>query len=802
MKFTLSWLKDHLETKATLEEIVEKLTTIGLEVEKVENPGEKFAAFVVAEVKSAEKHPGADKLSVCIVNDGKQDVQVVCGAANAKAGMKGVFAPSGSHIPGTGLDLKPTEIRGVKSNGMLCSERELELSDEHEGIIELPKDAPVGKSYAEYAGLNDPMVEIAITPNRQDCLGVAGIARDLAAAGLGEVITPEPKPIKGGFKSPQALTLEFDKGDEGACPVFVGRYFRGIKNGESPAWLQQRLRAIGLRPISALVDITNYVSYDRARPLHVYDAEKVSGAIHARLGKKGESYLALDEKTYDLEGGECVIADDKNVLGFGGVMGGEASGCTTKTTDVFLEVVLFDPILTAMTGRKHNIDSDARYRFERGVDPNFVIPGAELATALILEFCGGEASELVIAGEVPKWDRTISFRASRVKTLGGLDISAKKSTAILESLGFEVGAEKAGTFPVKVPSWRVDVEGEADLVEEVCRIYGYDNIPLAYLKTGEVVPKPTLSGGQRRESAVKRALAASGFAECVTYSFLQSRIAKLFGGGAENVTLENPISTELDCMRPSILPGLIQAGVRNAARGAKSIALFEVGAEYRGDQPEDQSSVAAGIMIGAKTPRHWKKRAENPGVIDAKGAAFKVLEAAGFSPGTFQVEEGGPDWYHPFRTGTLKLGPKNLVGYFGEIHPAIAKKLGAKGPVAAFEIYLDALPKPKAGKAKTKSTLVITDLPAVQRDFAFVVSSDTRAGDLTRAVMGADKKHIKGVTIFDVFEGKDLAEGTKSVAISVQLEPTLKTFTDAEIETISAAITGAVENKVGGKLRT
>ncbi|MHA1543808.1 MAG: phenylalanine--tRNA ligase subunit beta, partial [Alphaproteobacteria bacterium] len=510
MKFTLSWLKDHLETTATLDEIVEKLTAIGLEVEKVEDPGKAFAAFVVAEVKSVEKHPGADKLTVCIVNDGKQDIQVVCGAANAKTGMKGVFAPSGTHIPGTGLDLKPTEIRGVKSNGMLCSEHELELSDEHDGIIELPGDAPVGKSYAEYAGLNDPMIEIAITPNRQDCLGVSGIARDLAAAGLGKVITPVPKPVKGSFKSPQALTLKFNKGEAAACPIFVGRYFKGLKNGESPEWLKQRLRAIGLRPISALVDITNFVSYDRARPLHVYDAGKLNGTIHARIGKKGESYLALDEKTYDLEGGECVIADDKNVLGFGGVMGGEASGCTSGTTDVFLEVALFDPILTAMTGRKHNIDSDARYRFERGVDPNFVIPGAELATALILKFCGGEVSELVIAGEVPKWDRKISFLPGRVKTLGGLDIPAKTSTGILQNLGFEVGPEKAGVCPVKVPSWRVDIEGEADLVEEVCRIYGYDKIPLAYLETGNVVPKPTLSGGQRRESAVKRALAASG----------------------------------------------------------------------------------------------------------------------------------------------------------------------------------------------------------------------------------------------------------------------------------------------------
>lgn len=802
MKFTLSWLKDHLETKATLDEITDKLTTIGLEVERVGAPGEAFGPFVVALVKSAERHPNADKLKVCIVNDGKRDIQVVCGAHNAKAGMKGVFAPEGTHIPGTGVDLKPTEIRGVRSNGMLCSERELELSDDHEGIIELPADAPVGKPYADYMGLNDPVIEIAITPNRQDCLGVAGIARDLAAAGLGKVKTPAPKPVKGAYKSPQKLTLNFKKGEEKACPVFVGRYFKNVKNGDSPGWLKARLRAIGLRPISALVDITNYVSYDRGRPLHVYDAKKINRTICARIGKKGESFLALDEKTYTLEGGECVIADDKTVLGFGGVMGGEASGCTHETTDVFLEVALFDPVLTAMTGRKHNILSDARFRFERGVDPNFVIPGAELATKMIMDFCGGEPSNLVIAGKVPAWNRTVAFRPGRVKTLGGLDIDAKTSMKILASLGFEAGPAKGGVYPVKVPSWRVDAEGEADLVEEICRIYGYDEIPVVYLETGEVVPSAKLTASQRREAFARRALAAAGFSECITYSFLQSRIARLFGGGGDPVMLENPISSEMDCMRPSILPGLIQAGVRNAARGAKAIALFEVGPEYRGDKPEDQHSVAAGIQMGLKSPRHWKMKAETPDVTDAKGAAFAVLREAGFAPETFLIEAGGPAWYHPHRTGTLKMGPKNTVGHFGEVHPAIAKKLDARGRVAAFEIYLDALPQPKAGRAKTKPTLVMTDLPAVERDFAFVVKSETPAGDLIRAVRGADRAHITEVSIFDVFEGKDLAQGTKSVAISVRLEPQAKTFTDAEIEAISAAIIAAVEARVGGKLRT
>jgi len=800
MKFTLSWLKDHLDTDAGLATIADKLTAIGLEVEKVVDQTEVYAPFVIADVLSCGKHPNADKLSVCMVDAGKGPVQVVCGAPNAKTGMKGVFAPSGSHIPGTGLDLKPTEIRGVKSNGMLCSEQELMLSDDHDGIIELPQDAPVGVLYADYAGLNDPMIEIAITPNRQDCLGVQGIARDLAAAGLGKLVNKEIKPVKGKGKSPVGLKLNFNKGEENACPVFVGRYFKGIKNGESPDWLKARLRAIGLRPISALVDITNYVSYDHARPLHVYDAKKLNGTVQARIGKKGESYLALDENTYALEGGECVIADDKHVLGFGGVMGGAESGCTAETTEVFLEVALFDPILTAMTGRRHGIESDARYRFERGVDVNFIIPGMELASAMILEFCGGEASEPVIAGAVPKWTKTVSFRPERIKTLGGLDLDAKKSFAILESLGFKPGPVKDGVSIVSIPSWRTDVDGEADLVEEVLRIHGYDEIPIIHYEAEEVVPKPTLTTGQKRVSRAKRALAAAGYAECVTYSFMPSNLAALFGGG--DLLLENPISSELDCMRPSILPNLIQAGARNAARGTKAIALFEVGPAYRDETPEGQSHVATGILLGAKTPRHWKKPSEKPGVMDAKIAAFKVIEAAGFSAENLQLDTAVPAWYHPHRSAALKLGPKNTVGIFGEIHPGIAKKLGAKGSVAAFEVFLDNLPPARDKKLKTKATLNISDLPGTERDFAFVVDQATTAGDLIEAVRGADKVHIREVSVFDVFTGKDLPEGKKSLAVSVRLEPKDKTFTEAEIEAISRAIITAVGQKVSGTLRS
>ena len=716
--------------------------------------------------------------------------------------MKGVFAPSGTHIPGTGLDLKPTEIRGVKSSGMLCSEAELMLSDDHDGIIELPHDAPVGTAYANYAGLDDPMIEIAITPNRQDCLGVHGIARDLAAAGLGTLVEKTPKAVKGTFKSPTDIKLNFKKGEEAACPVFVGRAFKNIKNGESPDWLKARLRAIGLRPISALVDITNYVSYDRARPLHVYDADKLNGAVQARIAKKGESYLALDENTYTAGGGECVIADDKNVLGFGGVMGGEESGCTSDTTNVLLEVALFDPILTAMTGRTHGIESDARYRFERGVDVNYIIPGMEAATMLIMELCGGEASDVVIAGAVPKWNKSVSFRPERIKTLGGIDIPAKTSLDILKKLGFTPGAVKDGASTVGVPSWRTDVGGEADLVEEVLRVYGYDEISIQYYEPADVVPKPTLTDSQKRVSRAKRALAAAGFAECVTYSFMPRALAKLFGGGGEDLILENPISSELDCMRPSMLPNLIEAAVKNAARGGRQVALFEVGPNYADDTLGGQSHVAAGIQLGGKTPRHWKKASEAPGAMDAKAAAFRVLEAAGFSPASAQISTEVPAWYHPHRSGALMLGPKNIIGLFGEVHPGIAKKMGARGPVAAFEVFLDNLPPARIKKIKSKPNLSISDLPQVDRDFAFVVDEETPSADITRAVQGAAKAHISDIAVFDVFAGKDLPEGKKSVALTVRLSPQEKTFTEAEIDAISQSIIAAVASKAGGKLRS
>lgn len=801
MKFTLSWLKDHLDTKANLGAITGKLTAIGLEVERIIDSAQAFKDFVIADVVECKKHPNADKLSVCMVDAGDGPVQVVCGAPNARKGMKGVFAPSGTHIPGTGLDLKPTEIRGVKSNGMLCSEKELMLSEDHDGIIDLPGDAPVGESYATYAGLDDPMIEIAITPNRQDCLGVQGIARDLAAAGLGKLKDTAPKPVKGKGKGPIAIKLDFNKEDTGACPVFAGRYVKGIKNGQSPEWLKQRLRAIGLRPISALVDITNYITYDRGRPLHVYDVKKLKGDVITRIAKKGEKILALDGNEYEMAGFECVIADSEKIVDLGGVMGSEGSSCTEDTTDVLIEAALFDPVLIAKTGRSHGIESDARYRFERGVDPEFVIPGIELATRMILEFCGGEASEIVIAGAVPKWSKTVDFRTQRVKTLGGIDLTPQVSLDILARLGFTPGPVKGGVSKVGVPSWRVDIAGEADLVEEVLRIHGYDEIPITTLEQNDVVPKPVLTTSQKRVSRAKRALAAAGFVECVTYSFMPSRLAKTFGGGADMV-LENPISSELDAMRPSILPNLMQAGQRNATRGGRSIALFEVGPQYADQTPEGQTHVAAGILLGAKTPRHWSKPSENPGAMDAKAAAFTVLKACGFKPENTRTDTDVPAWYHPHRSGVIKLGPKNTLGFFGEIHPGITKKMNIKGIVAAFEVLIDNLPPEKAGKAKTKPVLDATDLPMVERDFAFVVKDEVKAGAIIAAVKGADTIHIIDVSVFDVFTGKDLPRGVKSVAVSARLAPTEKTFTEAEIEAISASIIAVVAKRVGGKLRT
>ncbi len=795
MKFTLSWLRDHLDTTAALEEIAGTLTRIGLEVESVYNAAEALAPFIVAEVIEAVPHPDADRLKLCRVDTGTEVVQVVCGAPNARAGMKGVFAPVGAHIPGTGITLGPATIRGVESRGMLCSEREMMLSDDHEGVIELDPEAPVGAPFAEVAGLDDPVIDIAVTPNRADALGVAGIARDLAAAGLGSVTTPPVTPVEGVFDCPIAVRTE----DEDACPLFVGRLVRGVTNGPSPAWLRRRLEAIGLRPISALVDITNYLTHDRARPLHVYDAAKLAGTVRARLAEPGERLLALDGREYETAGGECLIADDSGPLGFGGVIGGAASGASAATVDVFIESALFDPVRTAETGRRHGIESDARYRFERGVDPAFVVPGIELATRMVLDLCGGTPSRLVIAGRAPAQPPAIAFDPARVRTLGGVDVPATRVRSILESLGF--GWEEAdGVVRVAPPSWRPDVAGAADLVEEVLRIHGYDAIPAVDLPRHQGVARATLTAQQRRARAVKRRLAVEGLDEAVTYSFMDGRLARRFGA-PETLAIANPISSELDMMRPSIVPNLLLAGGRNRDRGAESVALFEVGPVYRGTAPADQWEVATAVRLGTRGRRHWRAPARAVDAYDAKADACAALAAAGAPVDKLQVMEGAPDWYHPGRSGTLRLGPKTILAAFGEIHPGILKDLDLKGPAVAAEIFLDRVPEPRRRATRTRPALALSNLPSVTRDFAFLVDRDVRVGDLLRAVMAADRKHVAAVDVFDLYEGEGVDAGRTSVAVSVRLVPRERTFTDAEIEDISHRIVAAAARACGAKLR-
>ncbi|MDA0339366.1 MAG: phenylalanine--tRNA ligase subunit beta, partial [Proteobacteria bacterium] len=733
------------------------------------------------------------------VDTGSGIESVVCGAPNARAGMKAVFARSGLTIPGSGLTLKPTEIRGVPSNGMLVSEREMGMSEAHEGIIEMPDDAPLGEPFAKVLGLDDPMIEIAITPNRQDCLGVRGIARDLAAAGIGSLKPVAHDPVGGNGPSPIGVHLKFAAGEEAACPVFVGRLIKGIKNGPSPDWFQQRLKAIGLRPISALVDITNYLSYDRARPLHVYDADKLNGDIHVRLAKEGEKQLALDGLEYTLAGSECVIADDSGAIALGGVMGGEGTGCTEETVNVFLESALFDPVRTAMTGRTLGIESDARYRFERGVDPNYTIGGAEDATRLIMEFCGGEPSDLVIAGAVPEWDRKIDLRPDRVRGLIGIDVDAAESVRILESLGFNC-VETGGVISAAVPSWRVDVEGEADLVEEVARIHGYNEIPPVPLPRTAATVAPAVTPAQRRVRTARRVLATRGFNEAVTWSFTSSGAAALFGAAENAVRLANPISSELDVMRPSILPNLLEAAQRNMDRGADIVRLFEVGPQYAGDNPDDQSTVAAGIHAVLRQARHWQGAPDRGGFLGAKADVLSLLETLGAPVANLRVVAEAPAWYHPGRSGGLMLGSKIRLAVFGEIHPGVLRDMDVRGSVAGFEVFLDGIPS-RPRKKTSRGALNVSDLPGVERDFAFVVDSATSAQDVVLAAAGADKALIEGVSVFDVYEGANIGEGKKSLAICVRLQPFEATLTDAEIDAVSAKIIAAVQQKAGGVLR-
>ncbi|MFD2233742.1 phenylalanine--tRNA ligase subunit beta [Phaeospirillum tilakii] len=797
MKFTLSWLKAHLDTTATLDEIVAALTRVGLEVEAVEDPASRLGGFIVGHILSADRHPNADRLQVCMVATGTTTLQVVCGAPNARAGLKVILAQPGVVIPVTGEALKKGAVRGVESQGMMCSWRELALGEDHHGIAELDPATPVGAALTEVVPF-DPMIDISVTPNRADCLGVRGIARDLAAAGLGTLRPLTVEPVPGGFASPIGVKLDFTPETATACPLFAGRLIRGLSNGESPQWLKDRLSAIGLRPISALVDITNFFTFDLNRPLHVFDAGRVEGDIVARLARPGETLAALNGKTYALDGEMTVIADSTGPLALGGVMGGESSGCTETTSAVFLEAAYFDPARTAGTGRRLDLLSDARFRFERGVDPAFVVPALELATRMILDLCGGEASEPVIAGTEPDWQKSIVLRPGRVAALGGIAVAPERQEAILHALGCAV-AEHGDGLLVNPPSWRGDISGEHDLIEEIVRIVGYDSIPATPLPRPSM-PRPVLTPAQRRVGWVRRQLAARGLVESVTWSFLPQALAARFGGGDPALRLANPISADLDAMRPSLLPNLATAAGRNADRGLRDFGLFEIGPQFDGPEPGQQRLVAAGLRAGRAAGRHWSGAPRPVDAFDAKADLLVAIAAAGLSPDGLVTVAEAPSWYHPGRAGTLRLGNKP-VAHFGELHPGVLAELGIKGPLVGFELFLSALPPLKAKPSRARPLLKASAFQPLERDFAFVLDSTVPAEQVLRAARNADKALIGDVTVFDLYEGSHLPAGKKSLAINVTLQPTDRTLTDEDIEAVSAKVVQAVIKASGGELR-
>jgi phenylalanyl-tRNA synthetase beta chain len=798
MKFTLSWLKEHLDTTASVDEITYALTDLGLEVEGVEDRGAKLADFTIGYVKSAEKHPDADRLNVCQVETDEGVTQIICGAPNARAGITVVVAKPGVYVPGIDTTIGVGKIRGIESYGMMASEREMELSEEHDGIIELPS-GEVGQRFVDWLAENDPakvdpVIEIAITPNRPDALGVRGIARDLAARGLGKLKPRDVDAVEGAFPCPVTVSIDEDTRDQ--CPVFYGRMIRGVTNGPSPAWLQDRLRAIGLRPISFLVDVTNFFTYDRNRPLHVFDADKIAGnalRVHRALG--GETIMALDDKEYTFEAGMTLISDADGVESIGGVMGGAGSGCTAETTNVFIEAAYFDPVRTAYTGRALKINSDARYRFERGIDPAWTPYGIEHATRMILDHAGGEASEVVVAGQIPDTARAYKLDAARVQSLVGMTIPESDQRQTLTSLGFRLEGNMA-----HVPTWRPDVQGEADLVEEVARIASLTKLegrPLPRLTAG--VPRPVLSPTQRRIGAARRATAALGYNECVSYSFIDQASAALFGGGTDATRLENPISADMSHMRPALLPGLLQAAARNQARGHADMALFEVGPAFQGGEPGEQAEMITGLLIGRTGPKDVHGASRPVDVFDVKADAEAVLSAMG-APARVQILRGAPDYWHPGRHGMICLGPKKILGIFGEVHPKILTAMDVKGPAMAFTIWPDEIPLPRKAGA-TRAALRISDLQVVERDFAFVVDAGVEALTLVNAALGADKSLIEDVRVFDEFIGGSLGEGKKSLAITVRMQPSETTLKDADIEAVGAKVIEKVTKATGGVLR-
>ena len=798
MKFTLSWLKDHLETTASVDEICEALTDLGLEVEEVINPADRLAEFTIGRVTHAEKHPDADRLNVCQVLTDEGSTQIICGAPNARTGITVVVAKPGVYVPGIDTTIGVGKIRGIESFGMMCSEREMELSEEHDGIIELPS-GEVGERFIDWLAKHDParvdpVIDIAITPNRPDACGVRGIALDLAARGLGTMKPAPEEHVEGQFASPITVAIDEDT-RKGGCEVFAGRLIRGVKNGPSPEWLQQRLKAIGLRPISALVDVTNFFTFDRNRPLHVFDADKVKGNLRVHRAEGGETLIGLDEKAYTLGPGQVVISDDEGIESIGGIMGGLATGCTLETTNVFLEAAVWDHVQIAETGRALRINSDARYRNERGIDPEFNMPAIELATQMILDLCGGEPSKVVVAGKVPDVSRAYKLDPARVQSLVGMEIPESEQRQTLTALGFRLEGNMA-----HVPSWRPDVQGEADLVEEVARVASLTKLegkPMRRASTG--VPAPILSVGQKREQVARRTAAALGYNECVTYSFIDRASAEMFGGGDDATMLANPISADMSHMRPALLPGLLQAAARNQARGQLDMALFEVGHAFHGGEPGEQHLQVAGILVGRTGPKdvHGASRAVD--LYDAKADAEAVLAAIG-APAKVQILRGGRDWWHPGRHGMICLGPKRVLGVFGELNPRVLKAMDVKGPVVGFTLWPAEVPLPRNASAN-RGALELRDLQAVERDFAFVVDAGVEALTLVNAAAGADKALIEDVRVFDEFIGGSLGEGKKSLAITVRMQPSEATLKDADIEAVSAKIVEKVTKATGGVLR-
>ena len=798
MKFTLSWLKQHLDTTASVDEITYALTDLGLEVEGVEDRGAKLADFTIGKVVSAEKHPDADRLRVCQVDTDEGIKQIICGALNAREGITVVVAKPGVYVPGIDTTIGVGKIRGIESFGMMASEREMELSDEHDGIIELPS-GNVGERFVDWLSEHnpakvDPVIEIAITPNRPDALGVRGIARDLAARGVG-TLKPAVEPgVEGAFPCPISVTIDEDTLDQ--CPVFFGRLIRGVENGPSPAWLQDRLRAIGLRPISFLVDVTNYFTFDRNRPLHVFDADKIAGdALRVHRAKGGEVLVGLDEKEYTFEANMTVISDAGGVESIGGVMGGMHTGCTEDTVNVFVEAAYFDPVRTAYTGRALRINSDARYRFERGIDPTFTPVGLDLACEMIVEHAGGEISSQVQAGHIPDVSRAYKLKPARVQSLVGMDIAEAEQRQTLTALGFRLDGNMA-----HVPSWRPDVMGEADLVEEVARVASLTKLqgrPLPRVTSG--VPKPVMTPMQRRLQAARRTSAALGYNECVTYSFIDQRSAGLFGGGDDATKLENPISSDMSHMRPALLPGLLQAAARNQARGFMDLALFEVGPAFHGGEPGEEHMLVSGLLVGRTGPKDVHGASRPVDVFDVKTDAEAVLAAIG-APARVQILRGASDCWHPGRHGMICLGPKKVLGTYGELHPRVLYAMDIKGPAMAFTLWPGEVPMPRKSGAN-RGALDISDLQAVERDFAFVVDAEVEALTVVNAAAGADKALVENVRVFDEFIGGALGEGKKSLAITVRLQPRDKTLKDAEIEAVAKKVVDKVTKVTGGVLR-